>query len=161
MEKRSGVLGLLSGMVDSPFYGKLVSECLIAAEEQGYVLVMASEYYEKQESQLLERIREQQVESVILLGGNMDYQAIDERMLSIVNYMAESVPLVVMGKSQGVPYYEVRIDESGAMEQAMEYLVRRLIGTAVEAARGGKPQRLQLMETKLAERESCCRAELG
>src|SRR5699024_11812640 len=65
----------------------------------------------------LEKMYEQCVDAVIILGGSMDGIVIDEKAISIMNYIAETVPVVVMGRSQGIPCYEVRIDEAGAMEK--------------------------------------------
>lgn len=122
---RSGVIGLLTASVDSPFYGQLVAECMQAAKINEYVLLIASYRCGKEEeANLLKRIYDQRVESVILLGGGMDSRVENEQMLSIVNQIAGTIPVVVMGSAQGIPCYEVRIDEADAMEQAMEYLIR-------------------------------------
>lgn len=121
---RSGVIGLLTASIDSPFYGQLVSECIQAAKECGYVLLVSSfKCGGEEEADLLKNIYKQRVESIILLGGGMDSRTENEQILSAVNRIAEVVPVVVMGNAQGIPCYEVRIDEAGAMEQAMEYLI--------------------------------------
>lgn len=120
---RSGVIGLLTASVDSPFHGQLVAKCVQAAKAQGYVLLMASYQCGGEEVGLLEKIYEQRVESAILLGGGMDSRTENEQFLSVVNQIADTIPVVVMGNAQGVPCYEVRIDEGGAMEQAMAYLI--------------------------------------
>ncbi len=146
---RSGVIGILSATVDSPFYGRLVSECILAAEEEGYILLVANyRYGQPGDFGMLEKICEQRAESVILLGGSMDSSKMDEGAISVVNYMTESVPVVVMGKSQGIPCYEVRIDESGAMEQAIEYLIRQ--GHQKIAFWGGEETVYSTMEKRLA-----------
>lgn len=146
---RSGVIGMMSASVDSPFYGQLVAECILAAEEEGYILLVANSRYGRlEDSHLLERIHEQRAESVILLGGSMDSREMNERVISVVNYMAESVPVVVMGKSQGIPCYEVRIDESGAMEQAMERLIG--LGHKKIAFWGGGENVYSTLEKRLA-----------
>lgn len=120
---RSGVIGLLTASVDSPFYGQLVAECVLAAKAQDYILLMAGYKCGGEEARLLEKIYEQRVESVLLLGGGMDSRTENEQTLFLVNQITERMPVVVMGNAQGVPCYEVRIDESGAMEQAVEYLI--------------------------------------
>lgn len=148
-DTRTGVIGILSASVDSPFYGRLVAECIRAAESEGYILLTAScSCREGEEPYLLEKILEQRVESVILLGGSMDSRRENERSLSIVSRIAESVPVVVMGEAQGLPCYEVRIDEAGAMEQAMEYLIR--LGHREIAFWGGEEEVSSSMEKRLA-----------
>lgn len=66
---RSGVIGLLTASVDSPFYGQLVAECMQAAKINEYVLLIASYRCGKEEeANLLKRIYDQRVESVICWG---------------------------------------------------------------------------------------------
>lgn len=146
---RSGVIGLLTASVDSPFYGQLVAECVRAAKECGYVLLTTSyEYSREEEARLLKMICEQQVESVILLGGGMDSRTENEQILSVVNRISETIPVVVMGNAQGLPCYEVRIDEAGAMEQAMAYLIKE--GHRKIAFWGGGENTYSIMEKRHA-----------
>ena len=88
------------------------------------------------------------MDAVIILGGSMDGIVIDEKAISIINYIAETVPVVVMGRSQGIPCYEVRIDEAGAMETAMEYLIG--LGHREIAFLGGLENIYSSLEKRLA-----------
>ena len=146
---RTRVLGILSAWVDSPFYGRLISECERATNERDYTLMIFSFSSDsEQERRHLEKMYEQCVDAVIILGGSMDGMVIDEKSLSIINYIAESVPVVVMGRSQGIPCYEVRIDEGGAMEMAMEYLIG--LGHREIAFLGGLENIYSSLEKRLA-----------
>ena len=146
---RTRVLGILSAWVDSPFYGRLISECERATNERDYTLMIFSFSSDsEQERRHLEKMYEQCVDAVIILGGSMDGMVIDEKSLSIINYIAESVPVVVMGRSQGIPCYEVRIDEGGAMEMAMEYLIG--LGHRNIAFLGGLENWYSSLEKRLA-----------
>ena len=146
---RSRVLGILSAWVDSPFYGRVISECERATNERDYTLMMFSFSSDpEQERRHLEKMYEQCVDAVIILGGSMDGIVIDEKSLSIINYVAETIPTVVMGRSQGIPCYEVRIDEAGAMETAMEYLIS--LGHREIAFLGGLENIYSSLEKRLA-----------
>lgn len=146
---RSSVIGLLTASVHSPFYGQLVAECVEAARACGYILLTTSyKYNREEEAPLLEKIYEQRVESVILLGGGMDSRTDNEEILSVVNQIAETIPVVVMGNVQGIPCYEVRIDEAGAMEQAMEHLIRA--GHRKIAFWGGEENTYSISEKRYA-----------
>lgn len=146
---RSRVLGILSAWVDSPFYGRVISECERATNERDYTLMIFSFSSDaEQERRHLEKMYEQCVDAVIILGGSMDGIVIDEKAISIMNYIAETVPVVVMGRSQGIPCYEVRIDEAGAMEMAMEYLIG--LGHRDIAFLGGLENIYSSLEKRLA-----------
>lgn len=146
---RSGVIGILTGAVDSPFHSQLDAACVEAAQQRNYVLLLAGNICSSvQESRQLERMYEQRVDAVIILGGNLDSREVDEQALSVVNYLAENVPVVVMGKPQGVPCYEVRIDETDAMERAVEYLAG--LGHERIAFWGGERNVYSTLEKRLA-----------
>lgn len=153
---RNGVIGLLTASVESPFYARLLAECIQAAEAQGYVLLVTSYRYQReQERCLLERMQEQRVESVILLGGGMDRSAENERTLSEVNNIVKTIPVVVMGKAQGAPCYEVRINEARSMELAMEHLIE--LGHREIAFWGGRENFYSILEKRSAYLQLLCK----
>lgn len=146
---RSGILGILVAHVDSPFYAKLVAECERVTNEMGYTLLMSSSLSDHElERKQLQKMYEQCVDAIILLGGNMDADVVEEKSVSMVNYLAETVPIVVTGKSHGIPCYEVRLDESGGMELAMEYLIG--LGHREIAFPGGMANVYSTLEKRLA-----------
>ena len=150
---RRGVLGILSAWVDSPFYGRMISECERVANARDYTLMMFCFSSDpQQERRHLEKMYEQCVDAAIILGGSMDGIVVEENALSIINYIAETIPVVVMGRSQGVPCYEVRIDEGGAMETAMEYLIG--LGHREIAFLGGLENVYSSLEKRLAYQRS-------
>lgn len=148
---KSKMLGALLSNADSPFYSKLIVECEKAAIAKGYTFLTFSSFFDNElEKKQLEKMYELCVDAIIILGCFMDSNVIDEERLSMLNYLTEEIPVVVMGRSQGIPCYELRLDEAGAMEQAMEYLIK--LGHTKIAFLGGAENAYSAFEKRLTYR---------
>lgn len=133
---RTKMIGIVVAHIENVFYSKMAAECERVANERGYMLMMLSSLSDFElEKRQIQKLYEQCVDAIIILGGNVDQVVADEEYVEIINRISEIIPVVATGRPQGVNCYKIGMDEGYAMELAMNYLVD--LGHKEIAAMGG------------------------
>lgn len=121
---QSKIIGLLAPDIRNPFYATLAVECERAASERGYILMLCNSMNNMEmEEYHLQKMVEQRVDALILMGGKVDELVSDEDYATKMNQIADSTPVVITGKLDGSDCYQVNIDEAQATDCLMEYLI--------------------------------------
>ena len=71
----------------------------------------------------LEMLQQQRVDAIIQLGGRADDLVSNGEYVEKVKQIIPNIPLVVTGKLDGTPSYEVQIDAKRAVRLLMDYLL--------------------------------------
>jgi LacI family transcriptional regulator len=121
---QSKFIGLLVPDIRNPFYATLAVECERAANEKGYILMLCNSMNNMElEEYHLQKMFEQRVDALILMGGKVDELVSDREHVEKMNQIADSTPVVITGKLDGSYCYQVNIDEAQATDCLMEYLI--------------------------------------
>ena len=121
---KSKIIGLLVPDIRNPFYATLAVECERAASKRGYILMLCNSMNNMElEEYHLQKMFEQRVDALILMGGKVDELVSDRDYVEKMNQTADSTPVVITGKLDGSNCYKVNIDEAQAMDCLMEYLI--------------------------------------
>ncbi|WMJ87046.1 LacI family DNA-binding transcriptional regulator [Anaerocolumna sp. MB42-C2] len=121
---QSKIIGLLAPDIRNPFFANLAVECERAANERGYILLLSNSMSNMElEEYHLQKMFEQRVDALILMGGKVDELISDEEYVEKMNQIADTTPVVITGKLDGSDCYQVNIDEAKAMDILMEYLI--------------------------------------
>ena len=121
---KTNIIGALFADIASPFYSTVARQCEKAANEQGYMLLMlSSESDVELEKRQLDKMAEQRPEAIIIVGGLIDHITGTEEYVGLINRISRNIPIVSTGKLPGADNAQVCLDESGSMEQALEYLL--------------------------------------
>lgn len=122
-DTKSRVIGIMAADVRNPYYAEVFVACENAAREAGYTVLLCNSLGEtEREFFHLEMLQQQRVEAVIQLGGRVDDMISNEKYVEKVNQLTMTIPMVVTGKLDGTPCYEVQIDAARAEELLIEYL---------------------------------------
>lgn len=123
-DTKSRVIGIVVADIRNPYYSELFISCEKAAREAGYTVLMTNSLNQMElEESALEKLQEQRVEAIILLGGRVDDLVSNMDFVELVNQAMASTPVVITGKLDGTKCRMVRIDSMKAMEILMEYLL--------------------------------------
>ncbi|MBQ3791049.1 MAG: LacI family DNA-binding transcriptional regulator [Lachnospiraceae bacterium] len=116
-------LGIVAADIRNPFYAAVFMACEQAAERLGYTVGLFNSLGKiENEEEQIERFRQQKADAIILLGGRVDDLVTHTAFAEHVREICRSTPVVVTGKLDRTPCYNVRIDASNAMRQLMEHL---------------------------------------
>lgn len=122
--KESKIIGLVIPDIRNPFYATIAVECERAANERDYTLMLSNYLNNKEmEEHHLQKMFEQRVDALILMGGKVDDLVSDEEYVERMNQIADTTPVIITGKLDGSDCYQVKIDEERAMDELMEYLI--------------------------------------
>ncbi|MCR4940532.1 MAG: LacI family transcriptional regulator [Treponemataceae bacterium] len=121
---KTRIIGIISADIRNPFYSNMVVECEIAADALGYTLMICNSLGKKEnEYKLLDKLEQQQVEAVILIGGSVDQLVTDLDYAERINRLQEKIPVIIKGKLDGTDCYQVNIDEGKNLSFAMEHII--------------------------------------
>lgn len=121
---RTSTIGFLTADIRNPYYSRVAVECEQVATERGYSLLICNSFSRlDMEQELLNRLEQQRVNSVILIGGSVDSIMVNEDFADRVNRLCDRMPVVVVGQMEGTDCLSVRIDQAKAMSQVMDYLL--------------------------------------
>jgi len=123
-DTKSKVIGIITADIRNPFYAETFVACELAAKEAGYTVLLCNSFgiTEVEENQL-DMLQQQQVDVIIQLGGRADDLFSDLRYVEKVNNLTKYIPMVISGKLDGTPCYQVRIDAKKAAELLLEHLI--------------------------------------
>ena len=118
------LIGIMAADIQNPFYATLTASCSKAAEKAGYTVMMCnSDGDESQQTEQLEKLRQQQVDAIIQLGGFTDELVSNSDYVKLVNKICQTTPVVVTGKLDGSSCRRVNIDERKAVSLILDYLI--------------------------------------
>ncbi len=121
---QSKIIGQLVPDIRNPFFATMAVECERAASKRGYILMLSNSMNNMElEEYHLQKMFEQRVDALILMGGKVDELVSDEDYVEKMNQIADTTPVVITGKLDGSDCYQVNIDEAQATDCLMEYLI--------------------------------------
>ncbi|MBB5218712.1 DNA-binding LacI/PurR family transcriptional regulator [Treponema rectale] len=124
ISSKSNLIGILTADIRNPFYSTLFVSCEQAATERGYNLLLCNSFSDRlNEFSLVDRLSQQKVDAMILIGGAPDEINTDQEYASKVNAIAEDTPVIVTGNLTGANCTRVNINEKKAMTLVMDYLL--------------------------------------
>lgn len=136
-ETKSKTIGVLVADVRNPYYASMFVACEMAARTEGYSVILYNFLGDVElEEELLERLLEQRVDAIILLGGHADELVSNMEYVEAVNEVMATVPVVITGKLDGTQCNVVRINAMKSMELVMEHLFS--LGHEKIAVAGGR-----------------------
>ncbi len=122
-ETKSKIIGVLVADVRNPYYASMFVACEMAARMEGYSVILYNFLGDLElEEELLERLLEQRVDAIILLGGHADELVSNMEYVEAVNNVMATTPVVITGKLDGTQCSVVRINAMKSMELVMEHL---------------------------------------
>lgn len=123
-DTQSKIIGIIAADIRNPYYAEVFSACENAAVETGYTMLLCNSFgLTEREEQHLEMLQQQRVDAIIQLGGRVDDLFTNEEYVQKVKQITPAIPMVVTGKIDGTPCYEVQIHAGCAMELLMEHLL--------------------------------------
>jgi len=124
-DTKTKLIGIVTADVRNPFYSAVYVACENAAWEQGYrVLLCNSQGDGNREIEQIHMLVQQRVEAIIQIGGRVDALETDETYALETGKIADTMPIVVSGKIDGVKCYSVRIDAREAASLLTEHLIQ-------------------------------------
>lgn len=136
-ETKSKTIGVLMADVRNPYYASMFVACEMAARREGYSVILYNFLGDVElEEELLERLMEQRVDAIILLGGHADELVSNMEYVEAVNNVMATTPVLITGKLDGTQCNVVRINAMKSMELVMEHLFS--LGHEKIAVAGGR-----------------------
>jgi len=122
-ETKSKSIGVLMADVRNPYYASMFVSCEMAARMEGYSVILYNFLGDVElEEELLERLLEQRVDAIILLGGHADELVSNTEYVEVVNNVMATTPVIITGKLDGTQCNTVRINAMKSMELVMNHL---------------------------------------
>lgn len=123
-DSKTMTIGVLTADIRNPYYAALFIECEKRAIEKGYSLLLYNSLNQNVlEYKHLEKLAEQQVDAIILIGGKVDELVSDLEYVSRVNDISVKAPVLVTGKLDGADCYQININQQEAMDLLLEHLI--------------------------------------
>ncbi len=158
-DKKTMTIGVLTADIRNPFYASLFIECERRANEKGYSLLLFNSLnINSLEFGHLEKLNEQHVDAVILIGGKVDELLSDMKFASKVNDVMVKTPVVITGKLDGTDCYQVNIDQQQAIDLVLNHLLEN--GHKRIALLGGNSSVQSTVEKRLRFKQTILRYEL-
>ena len=114
-QNRSYVLAVIVPVIDHPYFTKLIAELELAADKQGYSLLVASSQHRiEKEKEILKRVAEKEADGAIFVT-HYEHSESEFKNLAIVSidrHLGENIPIVTTNN------YE-------ATRQGVEYLIQK------------------------------------
>ncbi len=123
-DNKSKAIGIVAADIRNPYYSEVFVACENAAREAGYTTLLCNSLgITEREEMHLEMLQQQRVDAIIQLGGRADDLVSNGGYVEKVKQIIPNIPLVVTGKLDGTPSYEVQIDAKRAVRLLMDYLL--------------------------------------
>ncbi|MCI5523192.1 MAG: LacI family transcriptional regulator [Spirochaetia bacterium] len=120
---KSNMIGILAADIRNPYYSALFVSCENAALERGYNLTLFNSFSDRlKEFELIEKIAQQRVDALILLGGAPDDLVTDTEFADKINIISDSIPVLITGRLDGTNCTRININNQKAMSLVMEYI---------------------------------------
>jgi LacI family transcriptional regulator len=125
-DTRTKVIGILTADIRNPYYAAVFIACEQAANNRGYTLILCNSLNDNLlEEHYLEKLEEQRVDAIILVGGRADELVSDQSYVEHVNKISNYIPIIVTGKLDGTDCYQVNLDQVWAVEIVMDHLIEK------------------------------------
>ena len=98
VRKQSNMLGMLVQDIGNPYFSTLYLEAERYAIEQGYTLLISSSLTFDSEKIALQRMREWQVDGVIMISSSIDWTDRNPQVLDCILAMQKNVPMVLINE---------------------------------------------------------------
>lgn len=124
-ETHSHLVGMVVADSGNPYYTSLFAACENEAYRRGYATLLMNSYSRPDfEVSMLTKLRELRPDAMIICGGRVDLQEMDEAFLRLVSSAKEATRLVVGSHSPmpGIP--GVAVDHKASVDLAVRFLVR-------------------------------------
>ena len=119
------ILGIVTVDIRNPFFSTLVAECEREARQRGYIVIIGNTFEDlESEKQYLDEMCGQQVDAIIILGGQADKLETNLDYADHVNKVANLMPVITTGNISGADCYQVTIDEKLSIELVINYLLK-------------------------------------
>lgn len=126
VDTKSKVIGIITADIRNLFYSQMYVSCEMAAQKKGYTVLLCNSFGRlEQEERQLEKLLEQRVDAIILLGGSADGTRPDDRFLSKMGQINRNIPIILAEKVEKLDCHVVRINAEKTMDIVLEYLMER------------------------------------
>jgi LacI family transcriptional regulator len=123
INKQSKTIGMLVPDVRNPYFASMFVAIEEEAMKEGYNVILCNSVNNKDlNSGHLDMLIKKQVDIIIQVGGPSDYAESDETTTRLIDSLPDRILLVTSGYLKGNKHYEVRIDDSDAIEEMLNYL---------------------------------------
>lgn len=145
IDSKSRTIGILLADIRDPYYASMFIACEKAARKENYSVTLYNFLGDRKlQESLLEKLKEQRVDAIILLGGHEDNRNTDMEYVEMINSTISTTPAIITGKLDGTDCSMVRIDHMKSMDLLMEHLLS--LGHSRIAILGGRLDVLSTFE---------------
>lgn len=123
-DSKSRTIGILMADIRNPYYASMFIACEQAARKENYSVTLYNFLGNMElEESLLEKLQEQRVDAVIILGGHEDELNTDMEYVEMINNTMSTTPIIITGRLDGTDCSMVRINHIKSMDLIMEHLL--------------------------------------
>lgn len=133
ISKKTRTLAIIVSDISNPYFVMLVTQIEHESLQAGYKVTL----YDTQsanksssstdiisEENIFTSITDSQIDGVIILGGNIDYNVVPDPYRQALSHLCATVPVVVVGRElAGIDYSCIERDQTGCVEQVTRYLI--------------------------------------
>lgn len=124
-DTQTKVIGIVTADVRNPFYASVFVAVEAAAHNAGYTVLLVNSLGKMdREMEHVNKLKQQQVDAIIQFGGCVDDLMTNAEYARFIKPIADTTPLLVSGKLDGVKCYQVRIDANEASTLLTEHLIQ-------------------------------------
>lgn len=123
VDTKSKIIGIITADITNLFYSQLYAECEEAAQKRGYTVMLCNTFgAPQQEEKKLEKLLEQRVDAIIIVGGSVDEIHPEERFLETVKQISSHIPIILNEEVKGLDCHVVRINAEKTMDAILQHL---------------------------------------
>ncbi|KYG35286.1 LacI family DNA-binding transcriptional regulator [Alkalihalobacillus trypoxylicola] len=124
-KKQTNLIGFILPDISNPFFSQVFIEFERLALEKGFTVLLRNSMDNSEiEAIHLREFSERRVECIIFMGGRINKAKPEKKELEEMSTVMKRVPIIMVnGKMKGMNGYNVRTDEVGGIEAAIEYLL--------------------------------------
>lgn len=135
ISKKTQTLAIVVSDISNPYFVMLVAQIENESLRAGYkVALYDTQSANKSSSQgeiipeesIFNSITDSQIDGVIILGGNIDYNNVPDSYLEELKKLSATIPVIVVGRQlAGINYSCVERDQSGCVTLATNHLISK------------------------------------
>lgn len=121
---KSNVIGMIVADVRNPYFAEAFNACEKQAEKKGYTILLLNSWSDTcTEINQLDKLMEQRVDAIVMLGGNGDQMEGSPEFQEKLCQITQKIPMIITGPERGTGCYQVKIDDSRSMDLVLEHLL--------------------------------------
>ena len=125
INSHSNLIGILTADIRNPFYSTLFVNCEQSALEAGYSLMLCNSFSDRlNEFTLIDKLVQQKVDAIILIGGACDELKTDSEFAQKITRISQSIPVVTVGHLSGTNCTSILINMEKVMNLVMDFLTK-------------------------------------